>query len=54
MSEKKTAKKETLQKVILIGNIKLNEKRYKKGDSIDVSQDDYEVLLKADVIEKAD
>jgi hypothetical protein len=37
--------------VVLNTNVKFNDTRYSIGEKIEVSQDDYEILLKAGVID---
>ncbi|MEH7342749.1 hypothetical protein V7122_02495 [Bacillus sp. JJ1532] len=54
MSEKKTTKKQELYKITLIKNVKHNDLRYKKGEKTEVSAEDYEVFLKAEVIAAGD
>ncbi|MEC1716612.1 DUF7210 family protein [Schinkia azotoformans] len=48
---KKTTAKKEVKKIIFTENIKHNQHRYKKGESAEVSLDDYELLLKAQVIQ---
>jgi hypothetical protein len=40
--------------VVLNTNVKLNETRYVKGETIEVNESDYEALLKAGVIDADD
>jgi hypothetical protein len=45
---------EELIKVKLNTNVKFNDARYSLGEEIDVSQEDYEILLKAGVVDGDD
>lgn len=57
MAEKKTTSKGAKKgnfNVKFNQNVKFNEARYKKGETLEVSQEEYENLLIADVIEKDD
>lgn len=38
-------------KVVLTANVKLNEDRHRLGEEIEVTQEDYDALLKAGVID---
>jgi hypothetical protein len=40
--------------VVLNTNVKLNETRYVKGETVEVNESDYETLLKAGVIDAND
>lgn len=51
---KKPVSKKDLKKVSILKNVKHNENRYKKGEVIEISLEDYEVLSKAGVILKDD
>lgn len=50
MSEKKVTKKDKATQVLLNKNIKFGDKRFKMGESIELNESDYEMFLKAGVI----
>lgn len=54
MSDKKKAVKAEGLTVVFNQNVKFNEERYKAGDYLEVSQEEYEILEDARVINKKD
>lgn len=52
MSEQKTRKKVTNPKYTLTKNIKYNSRRFKAGEQLALSSEEYEIFSNAKVIEK--